>query len=153
MRRQRGATLIELVVSVVIISVVVTAMMMLITQTVGRSSDPLMRAQAIAIAEAYMEEILGVSLTDPDGGDVGGPEAGESRATYDDLNDYHNASGPEPATDQYGAAIAGLDAYSVEVTVSGATLNGSPATRVRVEVTHAADADFSLPLVAYRLAQ
>ena len=154
-QRQRGATLIELIVSVVIISIVATSAMMLIANTVGRSGDPLIRAQAVAIAEGYMEEILAQPLTDPEGGDTGGVEVGEDparRDLYDDITDYAvvNDSG---ARNQYGTAVTGLEGYGVEVTVTDTTLNGSPAKRVLVEVTHAGDGDFLLPLVGYRLAQ
>lgn len=154
-RRQRGATLIELVVSVVIISIVATSAMMLVANTVGRSGDPLIRAQANAIAEAYLEEILAQPLTDPEGGDTGGIEVGEDparRDLYDDITDYGvvNDTG---ARNQYGAAVTGLESYGVAVTVTDVTLNGSPAKRVLVEVTHGSDANFLLPLVGYRLAQ
>lgn len=153
--RQRGATLIELVVSVVIISIVATSAMMLVANTVGRSGDPLIRAQAIAIAEAYMEEIVAQPLTDPEGSDTGGVEVGEDAARrdlYDDITDYDvvNDSG---ANNQYGTAVTGLEGYGVEVSVTDATLNGSPAKRILVEVTHAGDSDFVLPLVGYRLAR
>lgn len=154
-RRQRGTTLIELVVSVVIISIVATSAMMLVANTAGRSGDPLIRAQAIAIAEAYMEEIIGQPLTDPEGSDTGGVEVGEDparRDLYDDITDYAviNDSG---AQNQYGNSVTGLEGYGVEVTVADATLNGSPAKRILIEVTHAGNGDFLLPLVGYRLAQ
>jgi MSHA pilin protein MshD len=153
--RQQGATLIELIVSVVIISIVATSAMMLVANTVGRSGDPLIRTQAIAIAEAYMEEMVALPISDPEGGDTGGIEVGEDparRDLYDDITDYAvvNDSG---AKNQYGAAVAGLESYGVEVTVADTTLNGSPAKRMLVEVTHAGDDAFVLSLVGYRLAQ
>lgn len=151
MSRQKGATLIELVVSVVIIAIVSTAAMMLVARTVGSSADPMIRTQAIAVAEAYMEEILAQALTDPAGGDTGAAETGETRATYDDVTDYHNLADVSGAVDQTGLAVAGLEAYNVHVTVSNGAVNGTVAKRILVNVTHDGDATFSFPLVAYRI--
>ena len=149
--RQRGATLIELVVSTVIISITVTAVMMVIVQ-VGRSSaDPMLRVQAAAIAEAYMDEILSRHLDDPDGGELGGPEAGETRATFDDIADYHGLNDSAGAVDQTGAVIPGLEGYNVTVSVTTATVNGLAAKRVAVQVGFDGDPAFAVPLVSYRL--
>ena len=46
--RQGGATLIEMVVSIVIISISLTAVMMVITQVARNSADPMVRTQATA---------------------------------------------------------------------------------------------------------
>ncbi len=150
-RRQTGTTLVELVVAMVIISIVATSAMMLIMRTAGSSADPLIRIQAIAIAESYMEEILAQALLDPSGGDTGGPEAGEVRATYDDVTDYHGLADNNGAFDQAGNAIAELAGYNVAVSVSNATLNGGAAKRIAVTVSYDGDADFTFPLTAYRL--
>lgn len=150
-RGQGGASLVEMVVSIVIISISATAVMMLVTQ-VGRSSaDPMVRAQAAAIAQAYMDEILVQALDDPDGGEVGGPESGETRATYDDVSDYHGLADNGGARDQTGSAIAGLAGYNVAVAVEAATLGGFPAKRIRVAVGFDAAPSLVVPLVAYRL--
>ena len=151
MRLQTGATLIELVVSVVIIATVATSAMMVVVRTAGSSADPLIRVQALAIAEAYMEEILTQALIDPAGSDTGAAEPGESRSVFDDVTDYHNLADLAGAVDQSGALIAGLDAYNVVVSVGDSTLNGAAAKRILVTVTHDGDPNFSLPLVAYRI--
>lgn len=150
-RRQGGATLIEMVVSIVIISVSLTAVMMVIVQ-VGRSSaDPMVRTQATAIAQAYMDEILVQALNDPDGGESGGAEAGETRATYDDVSDYHGLADTGGARDQMGVAIAGLEGYNVNVAVTASVIGGYPAKRVLVNVGFDGDPDLSIPIVAYRM--
>lgn len=148
---QAGATLVELVISTVIISIVASGVMMLIAQTSRASADPIIRIQAGAIAQAYMEEILAQSLNDPDSAETGGAEAGESRATYDDVSDYHGLADTSGAIDQNGNPVAGLGAYNVAVTVSAATLGAYPAKRIAIDVTFDGDADFSLPLTSYRL--
>jgi len=150
-RRQGGATLIEMVVSIVIISVSLTAVMMVIVQ-VGRSSaDPMVRTQATAIAQAYMDEILVQALNDPEGGESGGAEAGETRATYDDVSDYHGLADTGGARDQMGVAIAGLEGYNVNVAVTASVIGGYPAKRVLVNVGFDGDPDLSIPIVAYRM--
>lgn len=151
MVRQGGATLIELIVSTVIISISVTAVMMVVANTSRTSADPMIRTQALSVAGAYFEEILSQALTDPSGTDVGGPESGEVRATYDDVNDYDGLNDNSGAIDQDGNAIAGLEAYNVAVVVNATTLNGDPASRVAVTVSHDGDADLALSLTGYRL--
>ena len=150
-RRQAGATLIELVVSVVIIATVATSAMMLVVRTAGSSADPMIRVQALAIAEAYMEEILTQALTDPAGADTGAAEPGESRAIFDDVTDYHGLADTSGAVDQSGSLIPGLAGYNVAVTVADNLLNGVAAKRILVTVTHDGDPDFNLPLAAYRV--
>jgi MSHA pilin protein MshD len=151
MRRQTGATLVELIISVVIIATLSTSAMMLIAQTTGRSADPVIRIQAIAIAEAYMEEIISQPLGDPAGGDTGGPEAGETRAVYDDVTDYHGLSDTGGAFDQDANPVSGLEAYNVAVSVTDGTLNGVAAKRIQVAVSHDANPSVVYPLVSYRL--
>ena len=149
--RQSGATLIEMIVSMVIISVTVTSVMIVIVQVGRTSADPMSRTQATAIAEAYMDEILVQALNDPDGGETGGPEAGETRATYDDVSDYHGLADAAGAVDQTGTPIVGLEGYNVDVSVIAATLGGYAAKRIVVDVGFDGDAGFSVPLISYRL--
>ena len=133
---QRGTTFIELVMSIVIISIAVTGVLLVITRNTGSSADPLVQHQAIAIAEAYLEEILEKPFVDPDGGE---PEAG--RSLFDDIDDYAAIVAQAPS-DQNGNPIAGLGNYSVTVTVVneafGPAGNQAPvgdAVRVTVSVT------------------
>ena len=149
--RQSGATLVEMVVSIVIMSISVTAVMMVVTQVGRHSADPMRRIQAAAIAEAYMDEILAQALSDPDTAESGSTETGEVRATFDDVLDYHGLSDSSGARDQTGAVISGLEGYNVSVSVTAVTLGGYPARRVKVNVGVDGDATFSLPLTGYRL--
>ncbi len=151
---QRGVTLIELVVSIVILSVAATGILMVMTQTILSSADPMLREQATAIAQSYMEEILTQPLTDPDGGEVNGPESGESRSTYDDVWDYQGLNNSSGALDQNGNPVSGLEGYNIAVTITGTTLGpgaGSPALRIAITVTHDGQAGINVPVVAYRL--
>lgn len=149
--RETGTTLIEMIVSIVIISVFVTAAMMVVTQ-VGRSSaDPMIRTQAAAIAQAYLDEILVQALNDPEGGESGSAELGETRSTFDDVSDYHGLADTAGAVDQRGASIAGLEGYNIDVSVTASTIGGYPAKRIFVRVGFDGDPNLSVPIVAYRM--
>jgi len=164
MLRQAGATLIELVVAIVILSIVVTTLMILSSQSVGRSADPMLQEQASAIAQAYLEEITQKSFCDPDFDvdsnpatpldcpaqctssvctgacrSLGSAQEG-ARNLYDDICDYDGLSNTG-AIDQTGTAVTGLDHYSISVDVvddATATLNGltgSGGQAARIDVT------------------
>ena len=145
MRRQAGATLIELVISIVIVSIAVSAVLMVMSMNVGHSADPMIRYQAVAIAEAYLEEISLKAFADPGGGD------GEaSRDLYDDVDDYHGLVNVG-ARNQFDAALPGLGDYTVSVTVTQSALPSIAASDnylINVTVTHAANINFTLS--AYR---
>lgn len=139
---QRGVTLVELLMSIVVVSIAASSVLGVMAMTAARSADPMIRHQASAIAEAYLEEILLKPLTDPDGAD------GEAaRADFDDLDDYDGLL-DAGARDQFGVPIAGLDAYNVAVTVTPSpALPGVPiadALRVDVTVTHSNIVNFAL---------
>lgn len=127
MVRQRGVTLIELVVSMVIIGIAVAGILKVMEVTTRASADPMIQHQAVAIAEAYMEEILTKSY-------VAGPGTG-TRDQFDDVDDY--AGLPDTVVrDQMGNAIAGLGDYAVAVAIADTTLDGINAKQVDVTVTH-----------------
>lgn len=140
--KQGGVTLVELLVSIVIVSIAAGTVLGVLAMTTAASADPMIRHQAAAIAEAYLEEILLKPITDPDGAD------GEAaRADFDDLDDYDGLvdSGPR---DQFGSPIAALGSYNVGVSVSPSSgLAGVPvadALRIDVVVTHGSDINFVL---------
>lgn len=132
----QGYTLIELLVIIVVIAIVLTALLGIFTTSVGRSADPMLRMQAIAIAQGYLEEALLKAYQDPD--DPSGEPACEevSRDLYDDVQDYGCINDTAGAVDQFGNTLAGLGAYNVAVTVSPTTLGAANAQEVVVTVTH-----------------
>jgi MSHA pilin protein MshD len=98
-RHQSGVTLIELILSMVIISIALVGVLSVMNLTVRHSADPVVEHQAIAIAEAYLEEIQLQAYSDPNG-----TNTGETRATYDNVADYHLLNDVS-ARDQSGASI------------------------------------------------
>ena len=128
----RGFTLVELIVSMVVVSIALGGVLMVMNYTTAHSADPMLQHQAVAIAESYLEEVLLHAYSDPDG------TSGESlRSLFDDLGDYG-------ARDQSGNAISGLDAYTVLVDIADVTLNGVACKKATVRVSHPADVDLTL---------
>ena len=130
MKRNRGFTLFEIIVTVVVIALAATALMSIFSSTVATSADPVLEHQASAIAEAYMEEIL---LKDF----VAGP--GNTRPTFDDVLDY-NSLPDTVVRDQTGVAIGALNDFSISVSVVADGFNGIAAIdsmRIDITVSHA----------------
>ena len=133
----RGFTLVELIISMVVVSIALGGVLMVMNYTVRHSADPMLQHQAVAVAESYLEEVLLHAFSDPDG------TTGEPRNQADDVDDYNGLT-DAGARDQNGNAIAGLENYTVSVDVSGADLNGVTGKRVTVRVTHPAGVDLAL---------
>lgn len=168
--RQAGLSLVELVMFIMVISVGLAGVLMVMNYTSQHSADPMVREQALLIAESYMEEILVKKFIDPTTSTTRTcptPEGG--RTNYDNVCDYNGLS-DTGARDQFGNTITGLENYNVAVTVSGDTgISLGPSTnlvintsvpaastgsvqvlRVDVTVTHSNDPGFILPLTGYR---
>ncbi len=148
MRRQRGVTLIELVVAITIVAIAVGGVLGAISAISRRSADAMVQQQAIAIAQAYLDEILQRWVVDPNGTP---PNTG--RGSWDTVDQY-NGLVDVGAHDQNGNAIAALSSYTVSVAVTpSAALNGiasSAARRIDITVTQAAGT--SVLLTGYRTA-
>lgn len=105
-RRQRGLSLIELVIAVMIISVSVAGVLMLFGSSVRHSADPMVRKQAVAIAEAMLNEVLAQAYTYCDPQDVANeaatPPASTAACTGGAAGSQDKgggALGPQPATE------------------------------------------------------
>ena len=144
--RERGFTLIELVVAITIIGIAASTIVMVLGSVAARSADAMVEQQAIAIAQAYLEEVLQQPITPP----PGAPTM-TTRATYDDVDDYNGLS-DTGAHDQFGNAIAALAAYNVSVLVSqSSALTGVPSAQTRrVDVTVSTSPGVTVTLSGYR---
>ncbi|KAB7622632.1 prepilin-type N-terminal cleavage/methylation domain-containing protein [Alkalilimnicola sp. S0819] len=156
--RARGATLIELIVSIVIISVALTGVLLAINRATRLSVQPMVQAQAVAVAESYLDEILMRAWRDPDDPSDGcaspGAEAGETRDSFDDITDYHGLEIDGRVRNQFGELIQELAAYRVSISISCADLGditaaSGQAARIEVQVRNTA---LATPVVlrAYR---
>jgi MSHA pilin protein MshD len=143
-RHAQGATLIEVVLFIVILSIALASILGLLALAIGRSGDPMVLRQSIAVAESLLQEVMAQPFTtnDPDGGaNAIGPETGESRASagapFDHVDDYHGLT-LNGITAPDGTPLAGLQNYNASVTVETAAVGGIAAgdgLLVRVTVT------------------
>jgi MSHA pilin protein MshD len=159
--RQRGVTMIELILFIVIVSVAVVGVLGALRVTTGASADPLRRKQALTIAEGLLEEVQLAKYTfcDPSDevdnavdsaacviperfGQGGGAAAAKEPVgprPYDNVNDYVAAAGTAVAgfdiggvlSDASGAPMA-LPGYTVTLTITPEAL-GTPEAAGRIE--------------------
>ncbi len=145
LKDSRAFTLVELIFAMVVISVALVGVMSVMSFTTRNSADPVLRQQAIAIAEAYMEEIFLKNYIDPDA------DGEAARALYDDIDDYHGLS-DSGAHDQQGNAISGLSGYSVSVSVVAQNYgpSGAAVAGTKIDVTVIDPSGEQLTLSGYR---
>lgn len=138
-RQQGGLTLIELIVFIVIVGVALAGVLTVLNHTTRHSADPMVRKQALAIAEALLEEVMLQPFTwcDPDDANAATataytgcavaennlvPETGEGRGAtvtpFDNVNDYNGL------TTTTNIAGGGSAAYAATVAVAQSSLNG-----------------------------
>ena len=143
--RQRGISLIELIMFIVIISVALAGILLVMNTTNKSSADPLIHKQALAAAESLLEEVelqdfisaSGVTAC-PTGPN---PVTQANRASqYHIVCDYNNfnTTGIYPVSGV--APIAGLGSYNANVAVANAGLGGiaaGSAVQITVTVTDA----------------
>ncbi len=142
---ERGLSLIELLVFIVVVGIAVTGVLSVFSFNARTSADPMVRKQALAIAESLLEEVLAQPYTycDPDDANVetaSSPgdcavsetamarEPGESRGAnlkpLDNVNDYNGYPMPVIAGPD-GNAVPNLNGYSASVQVQPvANFNG-----------------------------
>lgn len=134
-----GFSLIELIFFIVIVSVALAGVLQVMQVTSRASADPVVRKQALALAESVLQEVLQKAYTDPD------PlvSTGETtRDTFDDVDDY---DGRTQAS--FTDLPAGLSAYAITIVVAPATLGTLAMKRVTVTVARGAE---SITLQGYR---
>jgi type II secretory pathway pseudopilin PulG len=126
-RRSRAFTLAEVCVSVLIVGVMLAAA----AQTLGQSSMLQFRiserTRAKQLARALMAEILQQTYVETIGTPTFGPEGGETRATYDDVDDYNGLTETSP-TSKDGTSLNVPSASTWKRTVSVVWMNGSTLT-------------------------
>ena len=154
--RQRGMTLIEVVVFIVIVSVALSGILSVLDITLRHSADPIVQKQALAVASSLLEEIESKPFTwcDPDDPNaaaassaagctagmaqgLGPTPSSESRSgsnPFDNVGDYAGFSMPAGIYNpgDNSTIIAGLERYaaSVDITQVGSTFGLADNTAV-----------------------
>jgi MSHA pilin protein MshD len=138
MAKQRGISLIELIMFIVIISVALVGILLVMNQVTRSSSDPLIRKQAMAIAESMLEEIQlqdisGVACAGPLGADAA--RSGVSCVT--DYNGYSATGIKDFSTNDVVPGLAGynITAVSVEAIAALGPTAIAAGSGVRITVT------------------
>lgn len=140
MNHNKAFTLVELILSIVIISICLTGTMLAFIMVAKFGADPMIQQQAINIGKSYLEEIMAKAFPEtlpcpaaPSGG----------RGVFTNVCDYQ-ALNEVGARNQNAQTITGLDKYTVAVTLdtAGAILGtlgaGTDVVRIDVSVTHPA---------------
>ena len=150
MTKQRGISLVELIMFIVIVSVALAGILLVMNVTTRSSADPVIHKQALAIAESLLEEVELMPFTycDPDDANAAsavaatggcavaaneesttiGPEAGETRYSattpFDNISDYHgfDSTADGGIKDITNNAVAALSGYSASISVSASNL-------------------------------
>ncbi len=128
---ERGISLIELVVFIVIISIAIAGILLVMNKVTTHSADPLILKQEIASAESMLEEI---ELQDFIPASANSPVTALNRATaYHIVKDYDGFTTTGIYTPD-NVPVPGLENYSLAVSVTDTTL-GTIASAVQITVT------------------
>jgi MSHA pilin protein MshD len=135
LRKPGGFTLPELLLLIVVISIGLTGILLVFSNVVAGSGEPIIRKQAMAAAESMLEEILLMPYSNPTGG-WSGAATQANRQNFDDVQDYAGFATTGIFAIDGGAPIAGLESYSLGTTIINVGLGSVPAAdSLRVTVT------------------
>ena len=133
---QRGFTIIEMVVAIVVIGVGVAGLLSAFSISVRNSADPMQVKQSQVVADEIMEEIL----LKPYSSTTTSVSVGCARNQYYDVAAYNGYTTTGKICDVDGVAIAALNGYSLKIDVVATTLGGVAAARkITVTVTRGTD--------------
>ena len=162
--RQRGVTLIELILFIVIISVAVVGLLQALSLNTGSSADPLRRKQALMIAEGLLEEVQLAKFTycDPSsdnadsaastaacavperfgqGGGSGAAQEPVGPRPYDNVNDYVAAANTSTAAFDVAGVLSdasgapmAVPGYTVKLTIVPEALGNIPSGYTAADV-------------------
>lgn len=145
MLRMRGMSLVEMVITIVIISLALVASLRAFSVLTGRSADGMIQTRSLDLAQLYFDEILSRRY-DEDTGTNGVPtytgacritDDGESRDDYDDVDDYDAITNESPDT-MDASLVADYSGFLVTIDVAcdnsiGTLAGGSK--RVDISIT------------------
>ena len=138
--RQQGLSLVELIVTIVILAIALTGISVVIQGGLSQSADTTLNVRTVALGQAYLDEILGKRF-DENTRNSGippcrpsappprrctneasfGPDGGENRARYDDVDDFHGLDQGDgqatPLQDAEGNTRTDYENFRVQVSV------------------------------------
>lgn len=120
---QRGLSLIELIIFIVVVSVGLAGVLMAINMGVARSADPMVRKQALAAAESLLEEIELQPFTYCDPADTAAPTATSSAGCTTTAQSMDNPANWGVGKSRYG--LSGLPYFDNVADYNGFTMTGT----------------------------
>lgn len=128
-----GFSLLELLLALVVLALALSLITVLGYRASQQGADPLLQIKAAELAQAYLDEIQarGFDEQSPPGNLLPcdrsgrpactsaasfGADSGETRASFDDVDDYHGLN--EAPTQPEGTALAGYTGFRVQIQVS-----------------------------------
>lgn len=131
--KSAGFTLVELIITMAVISVAVLGITYALSFAFSHQSDGIWQAKSVALAESYLEEIMSRRFDEmtPSGGvppcslattacSVALGSDGESRSNFDDVDDF-NGVDDQPPLDAQGLPRSEYSSFRVEVSVAYAS--------------------------------
>lgn len=145
LNRCRGIAMVEVVMVIVIISIAMVSSLQAFSLLGGRSSDLMLQARTLDLAQIYMDEALSYAFDETTG--TGGvptytgtcriTDDGEARDAYDDVDDLNDIANENPALVDSSLA-AEYSQYRVTVNVacdSSIGMNADGGKRVDIQIT------------------
>ena len=124
---QVGATLVELIMTIVVLAVGLSGIFNVIGITAQHSADPMVLQQAINISESYLSEIT--SKPFPTALPCPNTPAAGAREAYNDTCDF-NGLNDTGAHNQFAQQIPGLENYNVTVAITQQAVNSVDANNM-----------------------
>ncbi len=157
-QRHQGFTLVEVIIFIVVVGAGMAGILSVSNNVVKSSADPIVRKQALAIADSILEEVLQKEFCDPDTVNrttvpptCGVQTVEPARADKDDVSDYDAQTQALFNSATVGGWPVALDGYIVAIAVvNDTTVIGTsavPAKQVTVTVSRGTE---SVALVGYR---
>ncbi|MBV1879276.1 MAG: hypothetical protein KUG79_16660 [Pseudomonadales bacterium] len=127
--RAVGATLVELVITIVILAIALVSLAMTVSFASSHSADSMVQVKVVELGQAYLEEILtkrfdensplgGIPACTPSAtvcGTIGNES--ETRSNFNDVDDYDGLS-ENPPRDSLGIVRSGYVGYQVDISVA-----------------------------------
>ncbi|MGH7380606.1 MAG: hypothetical protein ACREKR_00040 [Candidatus Methylomirabilales bacterium] len=116
-RDQRGVTLIDLILVIIIVAIAIPPMVGVFITSTRNSTFGVTMARANHLASNLMEEIRSKRWDETAGAASAtlGPDS-ETRATYDDVDDFHGLN-ETPPKDSQGVTMSGSTGFGQQVSV------------------------------------
>jgi MSHA pilin protein MshD len=134
---QRGFTLIELIIFMVVVAAGLAGILSVMNNVVKSSADPMVRKQAMALADSILEEILLKSYAH----DVT-VAVGTDRSTFDNVDDFNGLT--QAAFADLPAELSG---YAIAIAVAPALVKDVTLKKVTVTVSRGRE---SISMTGYR---